>query len=690
MRILVCLFLLAVLPAAAGAVGGWEAEWSPDGRQIVFTSAPTHGIPNIWVMDADGENRRQLTFLGGRSPQWVPHSRKIHFVSVRTGKSRQYLIDADAEAGTEVPLPGFPDDAQNIVWSPDGAKAAFVRTSSDSKSRDLWVAYSDGSDARGLTTNFQVRQCAWSSDSKEIATVVGKAIGTSLWLIDPEKKDMNILYQGFCSSPAYSPDGRYLSFAIPTAKRNHRIVCLERATAERVLIPVKSFDGKAIKWSLDGKRMLFGSETGGDLAVWTAGLEGRDLVRITPKGMHAFEPSYSPDGKHILFSGVSEDSHGVDIYSCGAGSSVPFGVVSGLADKIDPERLPKYARLTDSRGTSFGPVWSPDGRVLAAAAVERGAGTIYIINERGRRRNLIGFDPSVPLTIMWSPDGKRIAVVQGSTVQVVAASGGKPVVTHQAKGETTVSWSPDSSAIYLTDWPEMKGVISLLEIGAEETKRLTEGSERQIEISAEEAPSAPSTPHAGLGVAGPVPMEKLTRRVEPIHDLYPVCSPDGKQVAFVRGNQIWIVNPETKEEKQLIQLSLPETGGAAVSRPDWSPDGRKILFRVGRMEDGKLSWEIRTVDVETGESDLLLIESSISEYAFYLQGISPPPAFTSDGKGIVFTSIEGGIQKIARLPVNGGKAEILSDDPSSYGSLSSRGKLAYVSLAGGEERVVVR
>jgi TolB protein len=70
--------------------------WSPDGRQIAFASERDGGW-EVYVMDADGSNQRQLTkdnvfsFL----PAWSPDGTRIAFISARGTTWGVYIMDAD-------------------------------------------------------------------------------------------------------------------------------------------------------------------------------------------------------------------------------------------------------------------------------------------------------------------------------------------------------------------------------------------------------------------------------------------------------------------------------------------------------------------------------------------------------------------------------------------------------------------
>lgn len=83
---------------------GWDGSptFSPDGQQIAFMGR-VHDHWEIWVMNADGSGRRQLTGhnLGPQespsnvSPAWSPDGRQIAFLSNRDGLWRIYVMEAD-------------------------------------------------------------------------------------------------------------------------------------------------------------------------------------------------------------------------------------------------------------------------------------------------------------------------------------------------------------------------------------------------------------------------------------------------------------------------------------------------------------------------------------------------------------------------------------------------------------------
>jgi Tol biopolymer transport system component len=149
----------------------WGPVWSPDGRQIAYSS-DENGMPQLFVMDADGSNARQLSDVWGEYPAWSPDGSRIAFASSMGGSTPfgdpdydVWVMDAD---GTdEVNLTDSPDSNDGYpTWSPDGVWIAFESTRGTPSSfeppphdlerlsdEDVWVMRPDGSDPRNLTSD---------------------------------------------------------------------------------------------------------------------------------------------------------------------------------------------------------------------------------------------------------------------------------------------------------------------------------------------------------------------------------------------------------------------------------------------------------------------------------------------------------------------------------------------------------
>jgi dipeptidyl aminopeptidase/acylaminoacyl peptidase len=118
--------------------------WSPDGRKIADISDQT-GNDEIWVSDAEGRHRTQLTHFSGRAdpghPRWSPDGQNILF-DLRGGDAPEVDI-MPAAGGTPKRVLA---NANTAAWSNDG-KTIYYQARGQ-----IWKASADGSNQRTLTS----------------------------------------------------------------------------------------------------------------------------------------------------------------------------------------------------------------------------------------------------------------------------------------------------------------------------------------------------------------------------------------------------------------------------------------------------------------------------------------------------------------------------------------------------------
>jgi len=147
---------------------GWFSPdgptWSPDGREIAFVSRrerpseserarcrPRCERDEIYVVGADGSGLRRLTdnWRSEREPVWSPDGRKILF----TRSSDVYVMNADGGGQRNLTRSATHPHATDTApeWSPDGRQIVFVSNRSDGGKGQVYVMNANGSSKRRLT-----------------------------------------------------------------------------------------------------------------------------------------------------------------------------------------------------------------------------------------------------------------------------------------------------------------------------------------------------------------------------------------------------------------------------------------------------------------------------------------------------------------------------------------------------------
>jgi len=203
------------IPASA------EPDWSPDGRKVAFVGSGD----SIWVMNADGTQRRPLTQSGEAGvygPDWSPDGVRIAFSSYTVGGNPGIqVMNADGSEGETVTDPQEGVGNFHPSWSPDGERIVFMKQRSSfemvegSPMNEIYVIDADGSDEKQLIREPGVDFPAFSPDGTKIAFVSGQDSDPGIYVMDADGTDVEKLAGGATdnTTPSWSPDGERIVYS---------------------------------------------------------------------------------------------------------------------------------------------------------------------------------------------------------------------------------------------------------------------------------------------------------------------------------------------------------------------------------------------------------------------------------------------------------------------------------------------
>lgn len=215
------------------AFAGAEApSWSPEGDRIAF-HAKVRDQWDLYVMDVSSGKARSLTHDPEMDthPVWSPQGDVIAFHSERNEKRGIWLIDVDGQNLRKFPIPI--SGPSSFAWSPDGKQVAFCANRrltvpnapprepgflADSE-QDIYIASAEGKNPRLVTnTGRFALSPAWSPDGKKIAFALtdkpGDLSNTQIHVVNAGGTGLKKLTSdtGQNNGPKWSPDGEWLLY----------------------------------------------------------------------------------------------------------------------------------------------------------------------------------------------------------------------------------------------------------------------------------------------------------------------------------------------------------------------------------------------------------------------------------------------------------------------------------------------
>lgn len=520
----------------------WPA-WSPDGRHLVY-AAEHDGNAKLFLKTHDGGEERQLT-RGARDdiqPAWSPDGKTVAFVRASSARGKLepanvlsgeydggdvWLIDVESGQETRIIEAAF-----DPAFSPDGARIAV--DASWAGPRRIWITDGRGRNPRQVTT-----------DTSEAVVH---------------------------TRPTWSPDGTHLAFQ-HEEKTKLDLSVADVATGATARVTDDLYGDLDPVWSAVDGHIYFSSYRGGGWNIWRIAVEpdGRPKgppLQLTTGAGQDIQPTLTADGRRVGFTVLSQNA---DLWRLPVDPDA--GRVAG-----SPEPLVVSSR-EDSRGS-----WSPDGRAVAFNSDRDGEMNVWIQSVADRTTRPLTRGAGGDYQPRWSPDGKSIAFFSARSgnadiwVVDVATSALRQVTDHPAL-DTNPFFSADGKSIAFQSDRDGRKEVWIVDAAGGEPRQLTTvgAADHFLRWSDDDrwiyfrSTTLPDNGVCRVPAAG--------GDVEPLG--IPVgwhmsFSPDRTRLLDVVGHKTMWIHPLNGSEP--LELFASDDPAVRIDYPEWSPDGRWIVF----------------------------------------------------------------------------------------------------------------
>lgn len=338
---------------------------SPDGKKILYGVSYESVEQNksnldLYVMDIDGKNLTRITATPENESgyAWIDGGRKIAFMNPVDGKQQLWVMNADGSDRRAVS--SVESGIQGFLFSPDEKRVVMigsVKYSRDAKDIypdlpqatgrviddlmykhwDEWVTEIPhpligdftGQEVTNVTDIMQdepyespmkpfggIESFAWSPDGQQLIYVSRKKTGmeyavstnSDLYLYDLNTKATRNITEGmmgYDTNPAFSPDGKYVAWLSMEhdgyESDKNRIFIMNLATGAKTDLTTEwDYTADAIAWNPDGKSIYFIAAKDGVTPIFSIALKDKK-VTVVAEGVYDYA-SLAPVGKKLLIS----------------------------------------------------------------------------------------------------------------------------------------------------------------------------------------------------------------------------------------------------------------------------------------------------------------------------------------------------------------------------------------------------
>jgi dipeptidyl aminopeptidase/acylaminoacyl peptidase len=350
-----------------------DPQLSPDGRWVAFTAQTIDLEKNtkpkqIYIVALDGAPPRKIADAAER-PRWSPDSKKIAFISDRSGSSQIWMMDADGANPKQITY--LSTEAGGVLYSHDGKNLVFTSEvfpacgADDACNKQKLDTEKDNKvKARTINALLYRHWTTWQSDRRSHLLVIPSSGGVPKDLTPGNREAPPFSLDG-PEDYAIAPDGTEVCYAmnsdeVPATGTNSDLYAVPIAGGPPKKITVNPAADNAPQYSPDGKYLAFRAQAraGYESDRWRLMLLERATGKLTnlTETLDRWVESFSwwPDSSHIFFTVQDRGRQSIQFISV-SGGAVRIAL-SGDSSLDDMQVTPDGKMMIYTRQSGSSPV----------------------------------------------------------------------------------------------------------------------------------------------------------------------------------------------------------------------------------------------------------------------------------------------------------------------------------------------
>ncbi|OYQ34772.1 hypothetical protein CHU95_09240 [Niveispirillum lacus] len=338
--------------------------WSPRGDSIAFVRSDRDWNCAIYVIAVPvGKERRVGPCLGDMLPDlaWQPDGKALVVTALpdtTVKMSRLMLLPLDGTATALLPVPpGGNADDWLPAYSPDGTRLAFARAWPEGRLSIMVMDVRSGRELTQLPVDSSTVNFDWSVDGRGLYLTNASRQRRGLWYVDIATGRWQQVMPGIGQMGRLSVARAQGNMAMEIY-RGHADIVEIMADSQRRTLQGSGANESEPHLSPDGNAMAFVSDRTGEPQVWLAEKDRPPRPLTTLPGARMFALRWSPDGRSLLF--VAEVGMLSDLYRVTIADEALTRLTHDGHFKTAPVWMPDGAIRLAIRGEKTWDIWSVD------------------------------------------------------------------------------------------------------------------------------------------------------------------------------------------------------------------------------------------------------------------------------------------------------------------------------------------